>query len=107
MHPAATVVGDVIIGRDVYVGPAAAIRGDWGAVVIEDGKIQKAMITECNTRYSCDVIDMLPKSLQQYTIYSAGVTANAEQVAPAKALIKYLASPAAKSSYKNKGLAIR
>ena len=34
VHPNATVTGNVIIGRDVYVGPGAAIRGDWGAVVI-------------------------------------------------------------------------
>jgi len=37
IHPNATVTGDVVIGRDVYVGPGAAIRGDWGRVVIEDG----------------------------------------------------------------------
>ena len=35
VHPNATVTGNVIIGRDVYVGPGAAIRGDWGGVVIE------------------------------------------------------------------------
>ncbi|MBA3403449.1 MAG: gamma carbonic anhydrase family protein, partial [Gemmatimonadaceae bacterium] len=27
IHPNATVTGNVIIGRDVYVGPGAAIRG--------------------------------------------------------------------------------
>src|SRR3954466_3328537 len=37
VHPNATVTGNVVIGRDVYVGPGAAIRGDWGGVVIEDG----------------------------------------------------------------------
>jgi carbonic anhydrase/acetyltransferase-like protein (isoleucine patch superfamily) len=50
VHPAATIVGDVIIGRDVYVGPAAAIRGDWGAIVIEDG---------CNVQETC-VIHSFP-----------------------------------------------
>ncbi len=44
VHPNATVVGNVIIGRDVYVGPSAAIRGDWGAIVIEDG---------CNVQETC------------------------------------------------------
>src|SRR3954466_1836606 len=38
VHPNATVTGNVIIGRDVYVGPGAAIRGDWGGIVIEDGR---------------------------------------------------------------------
>ncbi|CAA9314920.1 MAG: Phenylacetic acid degradation protein PaaY [uncultured Gemmatimonadaceae bacterium] len=46
VHPDATVTGNVIVGRDVYVGPGAAIRGDWGAVVIEDG---------CNVQESCTV----------------------------------------------------
>ena len=46
IHPNATITGNVIIGRDVYVGPGAAIRGDWGAVVIEDG---------CNVQESCTV----------------------------------------------------
>ncbi|MCR9102397.1 MAG: transferase hexapeptide repeat family protein [bacterium] len=37
VHPQAAVTGNVIIGRDVYIGPGAAIRGDWGGIVIEDG----------------------------------------------------------------------
>jgi phenylacetic acid degradation protein len=50
VHPLAAVTGNVIIGRDVYVGPGAAIRGDWGGVVIEDG---------CNVQENC-VIHMFP-----------------------------------------------
>jgi phenylacetic acid degradation protein len=46
VHPGATVTGNVVIGRDVYVGPGAAIRGDWGGVVIEDG---------CNVQENCTV----------------------------------------------------
>jgi len=37
IHQNATVTGNVIIGKDVYVGPGAAIRGDWGGIVIKDG----------------------------------------------------------------------
>ena len=37
IHPQANVTGNVIIGKDVYVGPGAAIRGDWGKIIIEDG----------------------------------------------------------------------
>jgi phenylacetic acid degradation protein len=40
----------VTIGRDVYVGPSAAIRGDWGAIVIGDG---------CNVQETC-VIHSFP-----------------------------------------------
>ena len=50
IHPNATVTGNVVIGRDVYVGPGAAIRGDWGGVIIEDG---------CNIQESC-TIHMFP-----------------------------------------------
>jgi phenylacetic acid degradation protein/carnitine operon protein CaiE len=37
VHPQAAVTGNVIIGKDVYIGPGAAIRGDWGGIVIEEG----------------------------------------------------------------------
>ena len=46
VHPQAVVTGNVTIGRDVYVGPGAAVRGDWGGVVIEDG---------CNVQENCTV----------------------------------------------------
>ncbi len=50
VHPQATVTGNVIIGRDVYIAPGAAIRGDWGGIVIEDG---------CNVQENC-TIHMFP-----------------------------------------------
>ena len=37
IHPNATVTGNVIIGKNVYIGPGAAIRGDWGEIIISDG----------------------------------------------------------------------
>lgn len=37
IHPRAYVIGNVTIGKDVYIGPGAAIRGDWGEIVIKDG----------------------------------------------------------------------
>ena len=46
VHPNASVTGNVIIGADVYVGPGAAIRGDWGGIIIEDG---------CNVQENCTV----------------------------------------------------
>jgi phenylacetic acid degradation protein len=46
VHPQAAVTGNVIIGRDVYIGPGAAIRGDWGGIIIEDG---------CNVQENCTV----------------------------------------------------
>lgn len=46
VHPQATVTGNVIIGKDVYIGPGAALRGDWGEIIIEDG---------CNVQENCTV----------------------------------------------------
>jgi len=50
IHPQAAVTGNVIIGKDVYIGPGAAIRGDWGKIIIEDG---------CNVQENC-TIHMFP-----------------------------------------------
>lgn len=50
IHPQAIVTGNVIIGKDVYIGPGAALRGDWGAIIIEDG---------CNVQENC-TIHMFP-----------------------------------------------
>jgi len=46
VHPQASVTGNVIIGKNVYIGPGARIRGDWGGIVIEDG---------CNIQENCTV----------------------------------------------------
>lgn len=50
IHPNASVIGNVIIGKDVYIGPGAAIRGDWGEIIIKDG---------CNVQENC-IIHMFP-----------------------------------------------
>ncbi len=50
IHPGATVTGNVTIGKNVYIGPGAAIRGDWGRIIIEDG---------CNVQENC-TLHMFP-----------------------------------------------
>jgi carbonic anhydrase/acetyltransferase-like protein (isoleucine patch superfamily) len=50
IHPQATVTGNVIIGKDCYIGPGAVLRGDWGQIIIEDG---------CNVQENC-TIHMFP-----------------------------------------------
>ncbi len=50
IHPQAAVTGNVIIDKDCYIGPGAAIRGDWGQIIIEDG---------CNVQENC-TIHMFP-----------------------------------------------
>ena len=44
IHELAAVTGNVIIGEKVYIGPGAAIRGDWGEIIIMDG---------CNIQENC------------------------------------------------------
>jgi phenylacetic acid degradation protein len=50
VHPQAAVTGNVIIGKNCYIGPGAALRGDWGGIIIEDG---------CNVQENC-IIHMFP-----------------------------------------------
>ena len=50
VHPQAAVTGNVIIGKNCYIGPGAALRGDWGQIIIEDG---------CNVQENC-TIHMFP-----------------------------------------------
>jgi carbonic anhydrase/acetyltransferase-like protein (isoleucine patch superfamily) len=50
VHPNAAVTGHVTVGRDVYIGPGAALRGDWGAIEVGDG---------CNVQENC-TIHMFP-----------------------------------------------
>ncbi len=50
VHKLATVTGNVVIGKNVYIGPSAAIRGDFGKIIIEDG---------CNVQENC-TIHMFP-----------------------------------------------
>ncbi|GHG21277.1 acyltransferase [Paracoccus aerius] len=37
VHPEAVVIGDVIVGPGVYVGPCAVLRGDFGRIVLHEG----------------------------------------------------------------------
>lgn len=50
IHDTASIIGDVIIGKNCYIGPGAVIRGDWGRIIIEDG---------CNVQENC-VVHMFP-----------------------------------------------
>ena len=46
VHPQAAVTGHVVIGKNVYIGPGCALRGDWGKIIISDG---------CNVQENCTV----------------------------------------------------
>ncbi|MFE7244062.1 transferase hexapeptide repeat family protein [Streptomyces sp. NPDC057580] len=37
VHPAATLIGDVIVGAGCYLGPGASLRGDFGRITVGAG----------------------------------------------------------------------
>jgi len=37
IHPSAEIIGDVIIEQNVYIGPLAVLRGDFGRLIIKSG----------------------------------------------------------------------
>lgn len=37
VHPSAVLIGDVIVGAGVYIGPLASLRGDYGRLILEAG----------------------------------------------------------------------
>jgi len=55
VHRQAAITGNVLIGKNCYIGPGAAIRGDWGKIIIEDG---------CNVQENC-TIHMFPGTTVQ------------------------------------------
>ena len=43
VHPSAVLIGDVIVGPGVYIGPCASLRGDFGRLIVGEG----ANIQDC------------------------------------------------------------
>jgi len=50
IHPTASIIGNVVIGKNVFIGPGASLRGDIGEIIIEDN---------CNVQDNC-TIHMFP-----------------------------------------------
>ncbi len=56
VHPAAHVIGDVTIGRNVSVWPTAVIRGDTDAITIgDDSNIQDGAVVHVDHGVSCTI----------------------------------------------------
>ncbi len=48
VHPTASVIGHVVIGKNCYIGPHASLRGDFGQIILEDGvNFQDGCIAHC------------------------------------------------------------
>lgn len=46
VHEQASVIGNVVIGKNVYIGPGCVLRGDFGKIILGDG---------CNVQENCTV----------------------------------------------------
>lgn len=81
-------------GGPLVVGPVAK------------GEVELAVITIpfIFLEPGAELVGPLPKELQHYVIYTASISSAAKQPDAAKALIKYLTTPAAASVIKSKGL---
>ncbi len=55
VHPSAILIGDVVVGPGVYVGPLASLRGDFGRIVIGAG----ANIQDCCILHAFPERDLL------------------------------------------------
>lgn len=50
VHPLASLIGDVIVGPDCYIGPGASLRGDFGRIIVEaDCSIQDAAVVHVSS----------------------------------------------------------
>ena len=78
------------------------------SVLVSSGEaeIGLQLVSELMSNPEVEVIGMLPDELQLIATISAGIAAAAKQPEPAKAFIRHLATPAAMTVYKSKGLAL-
>jgi len=76
------------------------------SVLVSSGEAEIGLqqVTELLSNPEVEVIGMLPADLQQITMYSAGITSSAKDVAAAQALIKAMIAPSTAAVYKAKGL---
>lgn len=58
VSPDATVIGDVRIGKDTWIGPGAVLRGDYGTIIIGEGcSIQDNCVCHARESEKCTVGD--------------------------------------------------
>ena len=56
VHPDSSLIGDVIVGPECYVGPFASLRGDFGRIELGRGSnVQDSCVLHCFPDMSCIV----------------------------------------------------
>lgn len=73
---------------------------------VANGEVELAVISPpaILAEPGAELVGILPKELQHYVVYTAGISAAAKETVGAKALLKYLTAPAAMAVMKAKGL---
>ena len=73
--------------------------------LVASGKVQLGVIlvNELMAAPGVEVLGPLPAELQNYTVFHAGVGVGSKDSSAAKALIKFLTTPAAGAVFKAKG----
>jgi molybdate transport system substrate-binding protein len=85
-----------------------AVLGATGVEVgklVAEGQVELgvSLVNELIAAPGIEVLGPLPAELQNYSVFHAGVGANAKSAVAAKALIKFLTAPAAGTVFKAKG----
>ncbi len=58
VHPQASLIGDVSVGPDCYIGPFASLRGDFGRIIVGAGSnIQDACVLHSFPEQACELED--------------------------------------------------
>jgi molybdate transport system substrate-binding protein len=82
--PSGVFVGNLIANREVEIG--------------------FQQVSELSLFPGVDYLGPLPAAVQQITVFSAGLAAEAKEAEAAKALVKFITAPAAATAYKKRGL---
>jgi molybdate transport system substrate-binding protein len=96
------------IAQEVAAKTKLAAGGPNGRVstIVASGEADLGLqqVSELMSNPGVDVVGLLPVELQQVTVYSAGITANATQAEAAKTFIRFISAPAAAPIFAAKGL---
>jgi len=96
------------IAQEVGAKTQLATGGPNGRVstIVASGEadIGLQQASELMSNPGVDLVGLLPAELQQITIYSAGITANAKEAEAAQAFIRFISAPSAAPIYAAKGL---
>jgi molybdate transport system substrate-binding protein len=98
------------IAADVAPKTKFAAGGPNGrvSVLVSSGEAEIGLqqMSELMSNPDVEVIGLLPPALQRFTLYSAGIAANAKEPSAGRAFVEFLAAPDAIAIYKAKGLAL-